>query len=176
MKPIMLTPDEVKDARRIAAGRKRANRRTRKGTRFDARHDVDLVGALAEVAFGKAFGLEPDRTEQARSAYDDVDFSMGGFLIDVKGTTCLNRPSLFVPFKKRQDRVDVYVLVTVDHEPRSNEPIECELVGWARKEDLMRKGERHHKPQGSYWQLRHEKLRRDIDTIPALAAHVRPAI
>lgn len=95
---------------------------------------LHVLGATAEIAFARLYGLTPDLTTTPRA--NAVDFIINGWRIDVKAA---DRNSwrgkyggLNCSTKKSARDVDIYVQAVVDFECAT-----VDFIGWARSQDLI---------------------------------------
>lgn len=111
----VLNPGEMEIAQTIATLRRCVNQTAGvKDKRMDASMeviDLDLIGAVSEVAWAKVMNVYPDLSIQPR--HGSADSLMGGKKIDIKATRRKNGRLLAVK-GKAQDAADLYVLAIVD--------------------------------------------------------------
>jgi len=89
--------------------------------------EADVLGVMAEYAFAKKFNTFPDLGLTPRSG--SADGVLNGKRYDIKSTT-YKTGRLLSTMKVNPD-VDIYVLAIVDGN-------EVDLVGWAKKEELIK--------------------------------------
>jgi len=89
--------------------------------------EADVLGVMAEYAFAKKFNTFPDLGLTPRSG--SADGVLNGKRYDIKSTT-YKTGRLLSTMKVNPD-VDIYVLAVVDGN-------EVDLVGWAKKEELIK--------------------------------------
>jgi len=129
---VILTPGEQSVAKAIATLRHNSNRAA--GT-TDARRDnkqhpieLDALGFVAEIAWGKYWDHCPDLTINPRSGGSDF-VTRCGKKVDIKAT---DRPAgrLLAVTGKRKTDADIYVLAIVSG-------LTVMFVGWASADELL---------------------------------------
>lgn len=128
---VELDPGEYAVAHMVATMRRTVNlsahvRDQRRDSKMAA-IDLDLIGAIAEVAWGKWKNCFPDLTISPRAG--SADAVVGGLRVDIKATT-RNDGRLLATTGKKEGAAEVYVLAVVDG-------ARVEFKGYALSEDLL---------------------------------------
>ena len=89
--------------------------------------DIDMTGAVAEIAWAKAWNIYPDLSCDPRSG--TADCVLHGRRVDIKATTKRHH-QLITHVDKAIDAADVYVLAIVNGS-------EVDFVGWAAAAELV---------------------------------------
>lgn len=160
---VVLSAAEQKLA--IEIGRARNNAATNQNivNRNVAGHDdatINIIGMAGELAFCKAFGLDPDlvisTTDRPKA---DVTFYDKSW--DVK-TTPYKNAHLIAPIHKAGKRCDCYALVIGKH-PTKN-PV-YKIVGWVNQADLISEDRIIDLGYGPTYGLRQDQLRPFPETL-----------
>jgi len=89
--------------------------------------ELDILGLVSEIAFGKLFSAYPDMSIEPRSG--SVDFVVEGIRVDIKSTSRSSGQLLATP-KKKNEPADIYVLAIVQENI-------VNFVGFAKAEELL---------------------------------------
>jgi hypothetical protein len=154
MARIELEPSEYAVAQVIASMRRCVNQAA--GVR-DQRRDsmkqaieLDMLGAVAEVAFCKWQNVYPDLSVRPRRG--SADALLSGKKVDVKATDRRNG-RLIATYGKEMDQADIYVLAIV-------EDLVVDFVGYATAQDLLCEASVKDLGHGPTYALEQSQLRR----------------
>jgi hypothetical protein len=148
---VTLNSGELATAHLMAIMRRCVNQATRINDKRRAHDaiDIDMTGAIAEIAWAKAWNIYPDLTCAPRAG--SADSILAGKRIDIKATKN-PRGQLLAHIEKPIDAADIYVLAIVDNDL-------VDFVGYATATELINPDTITNLGHGDTYALPQTKLR-----------------